>query len=41
MHAQPFGHLVLIEVQLLPRDQQLFPKTQFGHEGSLPVDSEQ
>ena len=32
MHAQPLGHLVLIEVQLLARDQQLLPKTQFRHQ---------
>jgi hypothetical protein len=32
MHAQPLRHLVLIEVKLLARDQQLFSKTQFGHE---------
>jgi hypothetical protein len=31
VHAQPLGHLVLKEIELLPRDQQLFSKTQFGH----------
>ncbi len=34
VHAQPLGHLVLKEIELLPRDQQLFSKTQFGHESA-------
>jgi hypothetical protein len=32
VHAQPLGHLVLKEIKLLPRDQQLFSKIQVGHE---------
>ncbi len=35
MHAQPLGHLVLKEVKLLARDQQLFSESQFGHENQL------
>jgi hypothetical protein len=41
MYAQPLGHLVLIEVKLLASNQQLFPKTQFGHEKQLLADSYQ
>ena len=41
MHPQPLGHLVLIEVQLPPRNQQLLSKRKFSHKNSsqLSVDS--
>jgi hypothetical protein len=35
MHAQPLGHLVLIEVKLLASDEQLFSESQFRHEKQL------
>ena len=35
MHAQPLGHFVLKEIELLARDQQLFSETQFRHEAVL------
>jgi len=38
MNAQPLGHLVLIKVKLLARDQQLLPK--LSSEFVLPVISE-
>ena len=35
MNPEPLGHLVLIKVKLLACNQQLLPKTQFGHEEQL------
>src|ERR1035438_4000106 len=40
VYAKPLGHLVLIEIQLLASDQQLFSECQFSHE-VLPVVSGQ
>ena len=30
MHAQPLRHLVLVEVELLARDEKLFAEGEFG-----------
>jgi hypothetical protein len=31
MHAQPLGHLVLVQVELLARNNQLLSECQFSH----------